>query len=794
LESAKGVEVRISIGSGRPQTHLTFTVAVYTPKPSPDLGAAVFPAVPLERCVSSHALHHADDGSRERRSPAPLDVTMISGDEPFAATSAERTRQEWRVLDAAALWPVVLLAAVGVMAATCATLGLPIGRATPFILLALLVPFVIFLRRGLQRRAYIWRVCLILLLPAAVSTWVVGWNFSGHVLPDTPSFAPDTWAYNAIGHYLEHHSRTREDGMIVLDEYGSMHRNNRLLSAALLALLQHLSGHIEVTHFVFGALCLSAHFLSMFFFSRSLLGGRGLPMVAAILSTVGGWMCDAFMVGNYDNLLFLAFGPAFLGLALRFLQQSKGSAKAVAPGFRGWILPGAALVAAMFCGYPEGLALLGLTAFPLWAAVVWSCFPAPRSDLKRAWALAGLCGVTLLFVLPEIPMFVGFLGRQLSSSQVSQGARPGEGIFAGLTQARFLPALFALGEEGPGAALRGTSLLLSLLLVYFLSVGALRIASRERWFLWSGALLVVSSSWLGMMLRYDYGLYKAIFCSCWWIYPAMAAGLWQTMQRLSLRSPWWRVGGAAALLGGMNRESGGERDQRALPPGIYTMSALRDVRGIEPLLHGTPLLVDLNNELDELWAVYYLRGLHLLPLGASSYLQSAGPWLAKGRDARLRINDCPYALVSGLRADALWHDARCSLIKNSSAIITQIISPDGVDKAGTEWVRWVGRQTMTMTIVTPAAGAYDLRAKRFWFGPGMPESDKRTVQIVNGSDQKIIVVDPQTRAIPLQLRQGVNQVELRCLNTPTVRVQANGDTRDLLLALVDPFVTSALSP
>ena len=736
--------------------------------------------LPIQNPNATEALPAAwpDAGTLARETPASTELT--GGEE------------ELPLLDSVALWPVVLFAFLGVATGITAGLRIPIGRASPLILLAALVPVFACLRRAVRTRRLVVRTWLVLLLPALVAIWIVGWDFSGHALPDTPSYSPDAWAYNAIADYLEHFPRGQDSGMIALDEFGSKGRDDRFLSSALLALLHHTLSSIFVANYLFVALCLVGHFHSMFFFTRALLKGWGLPLAAAFLSTVIGWVCDAVMLGNYDNLLFVTFCPALLGIVVRLMRREPGTAAARGTSRFHWsVLPASTLLAAVIYAYPEGTALLAVLAFPLWIAFVWDFFSARRSRGPRLLLLVTLCGLTLLFVLPDLSVFIGFLHNQLNASMNQQALRPGEGLLPGLLQARFLPSLFALGDESPGASYNVSHLLLSVLLLGLLLVGASRIARHHRWFPWVGVVVLLMVGWMGTIKHYDYGIYKLMFCSCWWVYPALVAGFWHATGNLSARSALPRVILATLLLLGIGWERAGNRDRRVLPPGSYSMNTLLDLKAIPALVKQSPVALDLNNELDEIWAVYYLRHLRVLPLpGRSSYLDSAAGQLAKGRDGSLRLADCGYMLVSGFDDRALWHDARCSLIAVEPIFISSISNPpNGEDHLGTERVFWMGTQPLTITVEASAAGSYALQVNRFLFGPSLPGRDERTMQIHDAGPLKTIVIDVHTHEIPLQLNQGTNIIVLHCLDQPTVRLQPNGDTRELLLALSVPYVT-----
>ena len=124
---------------------------------------------------------------------------------------------------------------------------------------------------------------------------------------------------------------------------------------------------VPTTRMTFTLLCLAAHFFSMTALGRVFVGYTGwlMPLLAAFLSTAGGWLGRALLAANNDNLIFSALTPALIALCC--LPRGAGG-----PAVRWRVATAIALVfGAMLYNYPEGLALLGVLCLPLVAALVW---------------------------------------------------------------------------------------------------------------------------------------------------------------------------------------------------------------------------------------------------------------------------------------------------------------------------------------------------------------------------------------------------------------------------------------
>ena len=221
------------------------------------------------------------------------------------------------------------------------------------------------------------------------------------------------------------------------------------------------------------------------------------------------------------------------------------------------------------------------------------------------------------------------------------------------------------------------------------------------------------------------------------------------------------------------------------------MRALAELSTLHFVTGQAPVLLSLDDDMDHLWASYYLRNLPLAAWKQRSYLAMPhiAPFLALG------INPPPetakYVLVSGSRPDALWQNSRFALVANAPLYIAGVQNPvNGIENLANERYLWVGTQPATFQIVTRQSGSYELRATRFGVGPSMAGKTAVNVEITDARGAHRVAVDGATTGCPSPWWPGVNPVSLRCLDVPEAGLH-NGDSRELMLGIQGPRVAPA---
>ena len=685
--------------------------------------------------------------------------------------------------DRAILGPPLFLAVMVIILAGAASLSVPIERVNgPLEALLAAVGLGLIWR---ARRPRTIRLLLLLAAAAGVTVWLALAVSSGHGLPvpsDLLSLRPDTWSYEAFSDYLRRFPRGQIEGMPMVDEFGSHLRGSRFASSALLAFIQGvpLLGDVGAAHLVLVGGCVATHFFAMLALGRALnrRANWSMPLLGAFLATAAGWLSDVIDLSNNDNLIFAALSPAWLALLCPRPSGFFSSRWAVTAGML--------VFAAMLYNYPEGTALLGALALPLAVAIFW---PVRRGGLitaRHRYEVVAIGLLGALLALPYIPIFVSFLHTQMALGLDAKSVRPYEGVFPGLLSNHWLPASFALGEEQQQSSYQLIDNLVPFCLCVLVALGAWAIGRTQRWFPWVALPFLALWSWQNLSKHYDYGTYKVLALASWWVYPAISAGWLSLGERFAWR--WsWRAGALALFLLGVGTEK--YRHRVAPPPELRDrMRALTELSSLHFVTGQGTVLLSLDDDMDHLWASYYLRKLPLATWKQRSYLAMPhiAPYLARG------VNPPPetagYVLVSGQRPDALWQNSRFALVRNAPLYIAGIENPvNGIETAANERFLWIGTQPTTFRIVTQQGGAYRLNASRFGVGPSMGDRATVSVEVTDAQGVHTVAVDAATGGVPITLAPGPNAIRLRCLDLPEPGPH-KGDSRELMLGVQGPKV------
>lgn len=543
------------------------------------------------------------------------------------------------------LWPPLALAAVTALLSDWACIGRPLSIVLPGFWLAALAMGFTFLWSAFRRREWlVWAL-------AIFSAWAVLLDVTGRADGHAVfSFHPDAWSYQCLADYLYHYPRGSVSlDMPLADQAGSCMKDTRFGASSLLAMLSHVPGVPEQAGIWFSqhALCwllLIVHFFAAVYFAGALFRSRTLAFAAAVLGTAGGWLGNAVITGNYDNLLFMALAPAWLGLAARYCAGRLSASQ--------FAYAGALCLAALFCAYPEGFALLTILSLPLLAGV---CLRGAK-ERERLVPLATASAVFLLLVLPYLPTFFVFMKVQLhAGTQGINASRPGIDNFTGLLKAaRGLPAAFALGDEFPRSPARLLHGLLGLGLCALSGLGAWTLRRAQPWFPWLAACLAALWLWQDVFARYDYGTYKVILCASWWIYPALTAGLDRCLRRWGELTV---LAGAAIVLLSIAAAKQQDRQFRVWQ-GHYALEPLSELVQVDQATGHAPILLGVDNNFEYLWAIVFLRSHPIRLAQKRSYLAMAEFHVPDGPP----LEDCKQELLSGARPGALWHNDRFSLM------------------------------------------------------------------------------------------------------------------------------------
>lgn len=672
-----------------------------------------------------------------------------------------------------AIAPVLLLAIVVDVLSAAAVFRIPLKVVSPFLFWALIAAAAVLFVRGalsfIPRR-----LVLATLLVAMVSVPALRRNWSPCAISDSVVPVGDAWSYSAFGKYLWENSRGIDTGLSLSDEYASSLRDTRFAASGLLGFLSLFSrpGDPASAMILFILVCYLGMFSALFYFCRALGFSIDSSIAAGFLGVFTGWLSDAVMVGNLDNLLFVPLFTAFLGS----LAAAARSGKDLSEHAVTLVACGSA---AIYC-YPEGFLVGAVLAFPI---ILWGLAQAFRQQLKRTIVVAL---VTAGIVSPYLHIAYVFLQSQFAISHAA--IRPGEGFFRGLLRpAALLPAAYALGEEYQHADVAWWNWLLPIILSALISIGIWRLRRRAGFFVLSLAPFAMLCIWQGRAL-YGYGLYKVLLIASFLTIPLMACGLSAAVARIGrVRGIALAAGTALViLLCALERE---EDHPNAIWAGKGCMTQVRDLASLRFLSPQKAVVVDIPDDFLQPWAIYYMRDVNTILPSPAGYLAMPHikPYLARAKSATAlpaigRLN-------VGFVQEAIWSDGVFSITPADKPAVTNLSNPNGVEFLDGAQFVWVGPDPLSVKVIVPRDGRYLIRAERFMPGPSLPEKRSRSIKIEQGSTSFTIEVGPDTTSIPVELSKGENTINISCLDRPTVARLSNGDIRPLLLGIRRLFLS-----
>ena len=653
-----------------------------------------------------------------------------------------------------------------VLAAAVVATNHPIGSFLPGIVIGVGIGSLLFaipfwrLRWGWQAIiGFVIGICAVLsvIWPAISSKTIV-------------STSADASNYVAFAQYLLRYPEGTAGGLAPIDQYASYFSGTRFATPGLLALLTSFSDGnpglalvpltILLLINVFGGFALLARFL-----------GCSVPLsiVAGVFAVLTGWVPNMVFVGSFDNLLFVALFPFFL-VRLRLLTL---------PGTRPRsILAAGVCGAAVFYTYPEGFAIAAIIFAPVFAGLLLSCW----RERPRVWRVGLAALFALILSLPYYPTFVSFLVQQVQRSGTSM---VGDTIFPGLKTNAFLPASFALGEEYPGVPFNRGDLVLALVLGLVVVVGLIQWRQRNRTFIAAFFVFLALAVWQGILKHYSYGLYKVLTIGSIVLIPAIFSGLAEICRRLLPRN---QVLGSTCLGGVLVVVIclAMAHNFRFTPKRVaFRLEPYSDLRNLPSITHDAPISLMCDNDLDQKWALIYLRDQAQDQRfeRITIYHPELGTLI---NDARRPPAPARYYLVNRKMPGAIWSNATFWLVPvaNDFAPMVALQPQNGVSEINGAAFIWLSDQPSSFVIDSPKDGPAVVWAKNIRMGPSRPNDSVRTVVIRTAAGTSEQRVDRRFYAL-LDLKKGMNRVEIWCTERPSVKVLPNGDPRALMLGLED---------
>jgi hypothetical protein len=659
------------------------------------------------------------------------------------------------------LWCVLIVFSAG-----CAAFRIPIRLGCPWILAAIVVLAVALIvpgRRIRLRLASLVSVTVFVLLILRLL-----WPYLFQKL--FVSNYPDTWSYCAFAEYLARFPRGTAGGLQPLYQYSSQFSETRFGTSAILAFFASLF-RTDAAHVLgfYALLTFSNVFWGVALLLRLLHLKPWLAFCAGAFSILCGLIPDTLIVGSLDNLLLLSVAPHLLVRLILFARRGSSTRS---------ILGLAVTSSAAVYAYPEGVALFVVIFFPFLLRAVW-----------RAWSrhrfLIPVCSLLLIFLILTGPYLGTFYNFTLAQIRSGMAAQVGTGTFPGLVSGRLLPSLFGTGEEfGNHSSLWGSIFYSFTCLV--LVVTALFAQRRGRkdvlLSLLPFAALIL---WQGVILRYDYGLFKVMVSGYFMVILLIFAGIDALAVRLTRRRPDVLAFFCSILFLALGYRA--RSDQRVELPLSYlpSMKPFLELEKMTLALGETPILLSCSDDFNQEWAIYFLKDYPLEVLRQRGYMTGIR-LLAGMQPGKPFPEPARYLLADSRQAGAIWHNQVFWLITRPTIIypVQVITSPNGLETLHGFPFIWIGNEPLKLAIQTVQPCRAILSAAEVMLGPSAPDLPVRHLCVQSGSRIRKFIVEKKF-TLELELERGMNEIEIWCEDQPTLLQLPNGDRRSLLVGLLN---------
>jgi hypothetical protein len=652
-----------------------------------------------------------------------------------------------------------------VFGAVTVAVGLPVGPYSKIIwaVTGLILVF------SISRRITVgWRALMGLGI-ALLAALVVVWPFL--TARAMTSVFPDASNYVAFAQHCLRYPRSAIDGLAPIDQFALVFADSRFGTPALLSLLaEPFHDDCGLALIPFTALVIFQIFGGFALLARQFGCSSKLALIAGFAGAVYGWVSDLVCAGSLDNLLFLAIFP-FCLVRLRLLRANNGS-------FRS--LFGCSITfAASFYAYPEGLLVSGVIWLPI---LLRDAARLAKRSATRSKFVATLL-LAIILVAPYLPIAGTFVVQQLSHGEQ---AEVGKGIFPGLLTDRFLPAFLALGQEFAGVPITFSGILISLFLCLLILLGIWR---KRRLLLWPALLFLLLLLWQAAWKHYDYGLSKVLSAGTMLTWPATFLGIASLARFCQPRRRAAVEGLLCIFLIGSFSVAELTSRSRTAKQFVFPLQPYQDLADLKQVVGNDGIELVCDNSIDEKWASIYLRDeLCVLGLPKGEFaLPTVAPLLARSR----RLAEPPkFLLTDHFLPNATWTNRKFWLapIDPESPMITIGQSAnEGESLQGVRFV-WLSNTETTFEIEAKSDRQAVLLSDGILMGPSLPGKYKRTLVVTaNGHTWRQSITDVFYSLITL--KKGWNAVSLRCDDEPILKRLPNGDTRILLLGLVNYRVT-----
>lgn len=622
---------------------------------------------------------------------------------------------------------------------------------------------------GNIKRIDYWGIAFVLLLPL-LTLFPYVWNG----LHDFPAgSSADGWSYVAVGQYLLDYARGTEGGLAPLYQYASHLSHSRFIASALLAFFSMFSIKIGASYYVLNVFLVWTLFIigSTCFYLARVFQWNYLAFVYVFLVVFSQWLFNIIWANNFDNLLALAFLPAFVSMMrnIKFPDRRWG-----------FILSG--LAAAAFYSYPEFFPFILIGAIFAYGQKMWE----QRAFVGQFILLLSITVILAgLLIAPYFKEAISYFAQQFNLTATAH-VRPGEGYFHGLLLVRqLLPSYFGFSMCG------WIDYFLAGAMLMMMMVGCC-LCLRARYFdvIAIFFMLLVGSLIMIFRSHYSYGAYKFIVLN-WFI---MIFFMVMTISWMLNHLPHKKIvmigfSLMGCLLLGVNIHVFHHFSKSVR---IRSLKSLETLAHVSMLPRSSPLVVAINDDVINQWAVYFLRNSPIRLVFYRSYMAQPHVIPFMDRSVHFQLTESRYLLTDSdytlPKNQLIWSNDFCRLWIFSEPYIylMSIENPNGLERWNNQPGFWVGQRVTEIDVMSSRYGTAQLQFTAS-LGPSLPASIARHLKIYNqnGYEKQIRLSKIMQISLDIPVKKGKNTIFLAVKEKPLIQRLPNGDERSLLVGCTD---------
>jgi hypothetical protein len=226
----------------------------------------------------------------------------------------------------------------------------------------------------------------------------------------------------------------------------------------------------------------------------------------------------------------------------------------------------------------------------------------------------------------------------------------------------------------------------------------------------------------------------------------------------------------------------------------HSVLPFKEVLKAKDITKGQPILVALENDRANEWAVYYLRNHPIQLTNYKVYMAQPHvvPFMEKSKP--ISISEIHYLLTdergvgyfsAAIPPRPIWRGGLYYLweIEGPWILIKEINNPNGLENWGGQRGFWLDQNATKIILLSIFQGQLVIQAD-FIPGPSLPNRMEREILIeTDGGYRQVSMVRNERKRFIIPVRVGENQIRLRALDNPSVQRLPNGDTRILMLGV-----------